>query len=98
MLTTWVVAFACPPIVLRRCRSCAAWGTAVPCIGCDNAAGLTVSERMNARLHATRSAGPAVRQRCRHDRRAASASAHAMAQSQRHRLGQHLALRHRRVG
>jgi len=70
----------------------------VLCVGCGDTAKLTVLERMNARLHATRSAGPAARQRRRPDSLAASGSAHAMAQSHHRRLGQRLAPRRRRIG
>ena len=65
---------------------------------CLAPAKLTVLERMNLRLHATRGAGPVARQRCRPDSRAAPAFGRAMPHSHPPRLGLRLAPGHRQIG
>ncbi|MEV6967821.1 hypothetical protein AB0M47_22200 [Hamadaea sp. NPDC051192] len=59
---------------------------------------LTVLEQLTARLHATRSAGPAARRGCRGACRATPGSARELPQSRRRRLGQCFAPGRRRIG
>ena len=70
----------------------------VLCTACGDPAKPTVLERMNMRLHTTRGAGPAARQRRRPDSRTAPWFGRAMPQSHRPRLGRRLASGHRRNG
>ncbi|MBV1850456.1 DUF1062 domain-containing protein [Catellatospora sp. NEAU-YM18] len=74
-----------------------AWLLAL-CAACGDPAKLTLLERMNVRLHTTRGAGPATRQRRRTDGRTTLGFGRAMPRSHRPRLGQRPAPQHRRIG
>lgn len=99
MLENRAVVPTCLPLVFRvgvDRRVLDTWLLAL-CATCEGAMKPTVVQRLTARLHTTRGAGPAARL-LRPDSRAARGSRRAMPPPYRLGAGGRLACRHRRTG